>query len=208
MLYPPCENIGQGIEEKEKMILTVGRYNKIGEHDDFKKLEDMMRIFKSLCDTGLREYRFTLVVTYKEKDSKEIDRLSALCEGYPVDLLLNVSHENLVTLYQKAKIYWHAAGLGEDLINHPERAEHFGISTVEAMSAGAVPLVINAGGLPEIVKDRDNGLLWTDEEDLIQKTNELIHNEMMWKELSGKAIERAKLFTQEAFYRSVNRIVS
>ena len=44
---------------------------------------------------------------------------------------------------------------GEDAERHPERFEHFGISVVEAMAAGAVPLVFGAAGPGEIVQDGD-----------------------------------------------------
>ena len=61
-------------------------------------------------------------------------------------------------LYGRASIFWHAAGLGEDPERHPDRYEHFGITTVEAMSAGAVPVVIDAAGQVEIVEHGANGL--------------------------------------------------
>ncbi len=48
----------------------------------------------------------------------------------------------LADLYARASIFWHAAGLGEDAEDDPNRMEHFGISIVEAMSAGAVPVVL------------------------------------------------------------------
>ena len=60
-------------------------------------------------------------------------------EGFPIEFLVNKKNDELWGIYSKAKIYWHASGFGEDLEAHPEFAEHFGISTVEAMGAGAVP---------------------------------------------------------------------
>ncbi len=59
-----------------------------------------------------------------------------------------------------ASIYWHAGGLGEDPDRHPDRFEHFGITVVEAMAAGAVPLVFAAGGPAEIVEHGVNGFHW------------------------------------------------
>ena len=60
-------------------------------------------------------------------------------------------------LYGKSSIYWHATGYGED---NPKKFEHFGISTVEAMAAECIPVVINLGGQPEIVEQSVNGFLW------------------------------------------------
>ena len=42
----------------------------------------------------------------------------------------------------------------------PERFEHFGITTVEAMAYGCVPIVPALGGQLEIVGDGRNGRLW------------------------------------------------
>lgn len=209
VLYPPCENIGiSNQQEKKNIILTVGRYNKLGEHNDFKKLENMIAVFKKLYNQGVKGYRFILVVTHKEKDKGEVSRLQEQSKGYPIDLLTDTSHEKLVSLYQTAKIYWHAAGFEENIKEHPERAEHFGISTVEAMSAGAVPVVIHAGGLPEIVIDGENGYLWNTEEELLEKTKELIENTPKREKIASAGIKRAKMFTQDMFCSSINRIVS
>ena len=70
----------------------------------------------------------------------------------------DASGAELRDLYARASIFWHAAGLGEDPERHPDRYEHFGITTVEAMSAGAVPVVIDAAGQVEIVEHGAYGL--------------------------------------------------
>jgi len=63
-------------------------------------------------------------------------------------------------------IYWHATGLGEDLDRFLDRAEHFGIMTFEAMAFGCVPIVIRAGGQPEIVEGGRHGYLFADVDEL------------------------------------------
>ena len=71
-----------------------------------------------------------------------LDEIRSAAEGLPVTLHPEASGAELRDLYGRASIFWHAAGLGEDPDRHPDRFEHFGITTVEAMSAGAVPVVI------------------------------------------------------------------
>jgi glycosyltransferase involved in cell wall biosynthesis len=56
--------------------------------------------------------------------------------------------------------------------------EHFGIAPVEAMSAGCIPIVFNGGGLREIVKEGYNGFLFSNEQELLQKTTEIIRNKI------------------------------
>ena len=72
----------------------------------------------------------------------------------------NVEYGKLRQLYSQATLYWHATGYGENEAHHPERFEHFGITPVEAMAAGCVPIVLGKGGLPEIVEHDKSGFLW------------------------------------------------
>lgn len=60
----------------------------------------------------------------------------------PIELEVNVSLERLQTIYKKAALFWHLCGLDE---THPERFEHFGMATVEAMQNGCIPLVFRGG---------------------------------------------------------------
>lgn len=53
---------------------------------------------------------------------------------------INASFDELIELMKKSKVYF-----------HPREGEHFGISIVEAMSAGLVPVVPNIGGQAEFV---------------------------------------------------------
>jgi glycosyltransferase involved in cell wall biosynthesis len=202
VLYPPAQMIGFG-EKKENMILTVGRYNRLENGGDFKKLGIMIDMFKKLVDKQKVDWEFVLVVTYKDSDKNYIEQLREQAKGYNVSLKSNVTNEELIVLYRDAKIYWHAAGYGEDLVKNPNRAEHFGISVVEAMSAGAVPVVINAGGIPEIVKDKENGYLWKTQDELIEKTGVLIHSKDSLFSLSKAACNSAQRFSQEAFRKHV-----
>ena len=80
----------------------------------------------------------------------------------------------LADLYGRASIFWHAAGLGEDTEDDPNRMEHFGISIVEAMSAGAVPVVLGEAGPAEIVEPGRSGRHYTDLDDLVAQTVDLI----------------------------------
>ena len=52
--------------------------------------------------------------------------------------------------------------------------EHFGITTVEAMAHGCVPVVVRLGGQLEIVQDGVNGRLWGSLGELVAITRELM----------------------------------
>ncbi len=81
-------------------------------------------------------------------------------QGYPISIHPDIAFGDLVQLYAQSAIYWHASGFGEDEKKEPVKFEHFGITTVEAMASGCVPVVIGNGGQPEIVRHGVSGYLW------------------------------------------------
>ncbi len=211
VLYPPADvgtkNNEPRTKNKENLILTVGRFGKLPEGDNFKKQDVMINIFKQMVDKGLSDWEFMLVISYKEEDINDVFKLEKLIKGYPIKIFKNLSKNEISKFYKNAKIYWHAAGFGENLEKYPERAEHFGISTVEAMGSGAVPVVINAGGQKEIVENGKSGFLWDTQEKLITKTISLIEDVRLWEKMSNEAAIRAKTFGKERFCKELEMIL-
>jgi glycosyltransferase involved in cell wall biosynthesis len=132
-----------------------------------------------------------------------LDQVAAEGEGLAVVLHPDASGAELRQLYGEASIYWHAAGLDEDPDRHPERLEHFGITTVEAMSAGAVPVVIDAAGQTEIVEHGVSGYRFRDLDDLVAHTLRLVDDGEQRDKMSLAAEERAQLFGWDAFVSNV-----
>ena len=109
-------------------------------------------------------------------------------------------------MYSTSAVYWHASGFGEDDQREPEKYEHFGITTVEAMAAGCVPVVIAKGGQPEIVQHGKNGFLWNTLEELQQSTLQLMQDPALASSLSQQAVQDSRQYATDAFYRRVNQV--
>lgn len=206
VLYPPV-NVHKSNVKKENLILHVGRFYVNENESNYKKQDVMIKVFKRMVDNGLKDWRFNLVIGVKNEHKYKLNKLKQLVRGYPIEIIENPSNEILWENYSKAKIYWHATGFGENLEKNPEKAEHFGISTVEAMGVGAVPVVINAGGQKEIVVDGESGYLWNTLEDFMKKTSTLIDNARLWKKISIQAQERSNKFTGERFCKELKEII-
>jgi glycosyltransferase involved in cell wall biosynthesis len=207
VIYPPVQ-LFQPIDygRKEDIIITVGRFSKLSDGNDFKKLRFMINAYKKLCNKGLRNWKFIIATSYLDKDKKEIEILKEAAVKNNVKLVENISQENLKVLYASAKIYWHAAGYREDMLKRPDRMEHFGIATVEAMSAGCVPIVINAGGQKEIVVDGENGYLWDHEDELIEKTLKVASWKNRSLQLKINQTELKEKFGLERFCQDIYNI--
>lgn len=207
ILYPPASEQAKIKIEKANCILTVGRFAELGEGRTFKKQEVMIALFKEMIDAGLKNWAFILVISFKPEEQEKISFLKKQIVGYPIKIVENAIHDELMRLYAQSKIYWHAAGFGEDVQKHPELVEHFGISTVQAMEQGAVPVVVNLGGQKEIVEDNKNGLLWNTTKECLEKTEMLIRNEDLLQTFSKAAQDRAQAFSIKAFCHSLGKII-
>lgn len=210
LVYPPTyfkSNYPKvSLIDKKNIILNVGRYMSLPNNTSFKKQEFMIKVFKDLVDDGLKGWVLNLVISYHQNDLKHIESLKNSIQGYPIKILENLYYEQLAQEYKKAKIYWHASGFGEDLQAYPQRAEHFGITTVEAMINGLVPIVINAGGQSEIVTDEKSGFLWNFEKDFKSKTLSAITDEKLLNKLSIQAQKSAIKFSTDNFCENINKV--
>ncbi len=76
------------------------------------------------------------------------------------------------------------------------------------MSAGAVPVVINAGGQREIVENDQNGFLWNSLNEMRDKTKLLMTDEALRQKMAAKAKIRAKDFSEEKFFNNLEKLLT
>jgi glycosyltransferase involved in cell wall biosynthesis len=130
-----------------------------------------------------------------------------MVDGYAIEIVTSPDFKTLTDLYGKAKFFWSASGYGEDEEKNPEKVEHFGITVIEAMAGGAVPVIFAAGGHKEIIKDGENGLLWAKEKDLLVDTTLLINNKQRWRNVSESARMGSKKYGYERFKSDIEKIL-
>ena len=206
LLHPPVSLMERG--DKAPIILSVGRFFLRGAGHNKKQLE-MVTAFRRLVERGGAEgWEYHLVGGCAPEHQPYLDQIRAAAEGLPVVLHPDASGAELRDLYGRASIFWHAAGLGEDPERHPDRYEHFGITTVEAMSAGAVPVVIDAAGQVEIVEQGATGYRFAGLDDLVGHTERLIADPDWRGTLSAAAERRARDFGWDAFVGRVRAEVA
>jgi len=193
--------------KKENMILSVGRFISAEGGKHCKRQDFLVETFKKMCDRGLRGWQLVLAgAVERGKDNfNYLKSVQKKARGYPVKFHLDADFKDLVKDYGEAKIYWHATGYGADEFKNPQVFEHFGISTIEAMAAGCVPVVIGRGGQPEIVA-AGSGFLWHEEKQLIDRTMSLITNETRRQKIALAAQKRAKDFSLTKFCQTTHQI--
>ncbi len=197
VIYPPVDVEPQKTVKKEPIILSVGRFSEL------KNQRVLISAFKEGYTAG-RFPRWKLVMAggLLPSDRKYYESLRLQARQLPVTFYPNIAYEDLWKLYATSAIFWHAAGFGQ---TKPENMEHFGITTVEAMAAGCIPVVVSAGGLKEIVTHGKDGYLWKNPKELIEYSLAAMTGEKA--AFQKRAQTRALDFNVMKFCQSFDRLL-
>lgn len=202
VIYPPVYPVQEGRGKKENLILSVGRFT--GFHTA-KKQDILIEAFRQgVKERWLTGWKLVLAGGLLASDDEYVKKLMQMAHGLRIEILPNAPLTKLVDLYRRASIYWHAAGYGE---TDPRWMEHFGITTVEAMSAGCIPVVYAGGGQQEVVQDGINGYLWHTVDELIERTTEMIRDTRKREAIGMQAQKRALDFGESRFTKAFDDLL-
>jgi glycosyltransferase involved in cell wall biosynthesis len=206
VLYPPVDVASFPVGDKRKSILGVGRFF-AGGHN--KKHLELIEAF-GRTRTVLADWELHLAGGFASTVTSaaylaEVKRRAG--GDRRIHLHVNCGYDVLRDLYAQSRFFWHATGLGENETEHPERFEHFGLTTVEAMAAGCVPIVLRAGGQTEIIRPGLDGVLWSSLDELVFETISLAGDCTRTERLSRAAREGAQRFGMMAFRERLDELV-
>lgn len=200
VIYPPVDVEKIKPRRKENLIVSIGRFSQLTQ---VKRQDILIKAFKKFFDSGFSDWKLILAGGSEVGVDDYVRKLRKSAKDYPVRILESPSFSQIKELYGKAKIFWSASGFGVDEKKSPEKVEHFGITLVEAMAAGAIPVVFAGGGYKEIVTDGENGFLWKKKQELLKKTKAIIEDSKLLKSLSLKARQNSEVYEYERFEKEI-----
>lgn len=197
-----------GAQRVAGRIMSVGRFASGGH---CKRQDTLVSAFRNLVEAaGRDDLELHLVGTVgADPDTRQyLAGIRRMAAGYPVYFHLNAPPSTVRHLYQSSTAYWHAAGYGVWEHFYPERLEHFGISVIEAMSAGTVPFACANGGPTEVITDGVNGFTWGSPEDLTRKTLALLSmSSAQLDQIRWQAAQDARPFGEREFERQFHALL-
>ena len=185
-VYPPCpveeySQLGKR-QTRENLVVTIGRVVPEKRFHLFVELSRMIPDTRFMAIGSLSKastgYYETLKKTAPENFSFVISPLRKVRE-----------------ILGRAKAYVHCA-----------EGEHFGITIVEGMAAGCVPVVHDSGGPKEIVTS-EVGFRWNNLAAAAQQIIQIAKDDNLRDQLSHAASSRAELFNARAFESQVNKVL-
>ncbi len=199
VLFPPIrvQDLPRG--PKQRRILTVGRFIARGVGHSKKQLELVEAFGHMIRRGGMDGWELHVVGGCEPSMRPYLAEVERAAEGLPVHVHANAPRPLVEELFATSSIFWVATGLGEDEEKAPWLFEHFGITTVEAMAAGCVPVVIDKAGQREIVRHGTDGYRWTTLGELEALSRRLAGDDELRGRLAAAAVERAGAFSEEAF---------
>ncbi|MCW2681771.1 MAG: glycosyl transferase group 1 [Frankiales bacterium] len=201
VLFPPIQTDRMHpAAEREKAIVTVGRFFSPGLGHAKRQLE-MVQFFAQAHRNGALPKDWKLYVVGGCEDSQKpyLAQVRAAGAGLPVEVIANAPRTTVERLLSTSSVFWSATGYGEDERKAPWSSEHFGMTTVESMAGGCVPVVIDKAGQKEIVREGVDGFRWTTPAQLIALTARVAGDEALRARLASSAVQRAQQFGEHAF---------
>src|SRR2546427_5154042 len=185
-VYPPCpvEAFSEfsRVQPRENLVVTVGR---MAPEKRFHLFVELARL--------VPKTRFVAIGSLSDERSAYYEQLKRTA---PENVSFVLSPLRKVKdLLGRAKAYVHCA-----------QNEHFGITIVEAMAAGCIPLVHDSGGPREIVSDAV-GFKWNSIDEAVAKVSSLIEDDGLRRKLSNAAISRAQQFGPEEIESGMGKVV-
>ena len=213
VVYPAVRPVVNDVPvvEKGPLIASVGRFfdPSLGH---CKKQRDILEAYMRMhqagrTNVGSETWRLALVGGADAASREYTLGVRRAALNLPVDVLINKPRSVVEDTLSSASIYWHGTGFGEDVRRHPERFEHFGIAVVEAMLAGAVPVVFGAAGPAEIVRHGVDGYHWRSLDELVDRTTELMNDPEKRRSMSESAVARGREFSIDRFRSAIDALL-
>jgi len=203
IIAPPVQMVSAGpsAPAKENIILMVGRFSPNGHAKRQDVLVDAMRLAsRTKALSGWRAVLCGMVpndkasIAYYESVLRDI-------KGLPIEVVLSPSRAQLEQWMLRAKIYVSATGTGVTAVKDFAKCEHFGITVVEAASAGCIPVAYELGGPSDIIDHLGVGHRFARISDLVTALEAAAETALDIK-ARNQVIQQAQSYSESAFMKS------
>lgn len=185
-VYRLCPNPKEAFERK--CVLMLGSLKRYKGTLEFIKLAQYMK-----------DYRFELVLNETQENIDIFLKENNI--EYSGNLKIYPRQNDVVPFYNRATVVL-------NLSNKKLFIETFGLTALEAMSAGLPVIVPTVGGIADMVEDGVNGYkIDVQDLDLIKdKLQKLMADKELYLKMAGNALQVSKRFSEESMIKQIGEI--
>jgi glycosyltransferase involved in cell wall biosynthesis len=186
------QNLGRKLH-KQKKFVHVGRFNP-GNHSKNQLLIIEAFLAAAARHSLLKDWELTLVGNVNQ--TPEALEYHARCRSLAersngrIRILEDLKQKDLLDQLAVAFGYIHGTGAFIPPGQEPHRCEHFGLSIVEAMAFGCIPLVYARGGIFDVLEPGVSGVPYIDVEGL---EDGIIHIAHQWETEHAENMQQAAI---------------
>lgn len=190
VFYPPIEIPTTLNPTRNLDLVCIGRFNN-GKRS--KRQDIVIAVFKDLIALGYAGINLHVLGYVQDEDY--LNTLKEGAAGFPIFFHENCTALKRGEILNQSSLFISACGYENDENTEPMLVEHYGISVVEAMAQGCVPVVIGKGGHKETVDHGENGYHWNTKDELQMILINLLENKELRTEMSAKAYLKSKQYS-------------
>ena len=123
-------------------------------------------------------------------ESKLKELIYELDLGDEVEIVKNVSDEELLMIYNSSDLF-----VLPSIVDSQGNTEGLGVVLLEAMACGLPVMGSNVGGIPDIIRDGDTGILFTEKDSsmIAEKINLALENKSQMEKIATNGINAVKM---------------
>jgi glycosyltransferase involved in cell wall biosynthesis len=164
------------LPKNSKIFLTAGKSLKTNR---WKGFSDFIALAKILSD----EFENLVFVGLGASHTKEVEKIGKKEGNFIFYLPFEQNHTRVRDYYSASDFYV-----------QPSSAESFSLTVLESQACGSIACGKKVGGIPEIIKDMENGILFSDIKELYEKIKKVLKEEKLYNSIREKGIENSKKF--------------
>ena len=136
---------------------------------------------------SMNKFRFELVINDSQENIDNYMKKKNIIQ--PKNLTIHPRQEDVAPFYNRASLVL-------NLTNRKYAIETFGLTALEAMTAGLPVIVPTVGGIAEMVTDGENGFRIDSQdcEKIEQHIEKILRNKFFFVNLSNKALDKSRLY--------------
>jgi len=150
---------GNSRRKKKKSFLNVGRFNPQGHNKNQKILiEEFLNACRESPELEEWDFHFVGTVNAAHGGDRYYETCRKLAEGAAVHFHPDLAFSDMVRLMEESFGYIHGTGAFLPPGQNPEFCEHYGLTILEAMACGCIPLVYGRGGIFDVLDPFRGGI--------------------------------------------------